>query len=502
MDKDKSMHIFKKLSDNKAYIDQKFNNVQDLIKRDFKIGGNETDMYLIYIDNIVSTSIIGDFVMTSLMLRADACENKKQDFLNYVREKYLSIGEVSKIYTFSEVFSAVLIGDSVLFSEGCDYALQVSTKLWPYRGVPKAETEVVVEGPKDAFCEAVSINVVLVRRRIRDTRLKMKRLTVGRRSRTIVSLLYLEDVARDEVVKEIEDRINALDIDAVFDSGQLQQFIEHKWYSPFPQMQLTERPDKAAAAITEGRVVLIVDNTPFAIILPVTLNVFFQSAEDYYDRSVIMSAMRIMRYFAAFLAISFSGLYIAITTYSPYVIPTSLCLKIASSREIVPFPTVVEVLLMEGAFELLREAGIRLPAPVSSTIGIVGGIIIGQAAVQAGLVQPVVVIVGAFTAICTFVIPNNALVSGIRISKYIVILLSAFFGLYGFTISLILILIHITSLKSFDIPYLFPYSFGPKDDLSDFKDSFIRAPFFKMAKRPIFAKPSQKYRSSNRRGKK
>lgn len=488
-------NITGRLSDDAAVIEAAFRDCADIVMRYFKAGKNkDITLYMVYTDNIVNGEAIRSDIMTNIMNRSVIQDGEAADILRQINNYTLAIGEMNEIKTYAEVIDAALNGDTVLLADGCAYALQASTKGYPTRGVPKAETEVVVQGPKDAFTEASSTNIVLIRRRIKDYRLKLQRKSVGTRSKTDVAVMYMEGIARAEIVDEAMKKIYGLNIDAIFDSGYLAQLIEGSAASPFPQIQLTERPDKAAAALLEGRIVVVVDNAPFVLMIPSTMNEFFQSAEDYYDRWEIMSFLRILRYAAAFLAVTLPGLFIATTLFHPSMLPTALALKIAATRQNVPFPTVAEVVMMELAFELLREAGVRLPSPVSSTIGIVGGIIIGQAAVDAGLVSPSVVIISALTGICTFVIPNNALVSGLRLSKYIVIALSALFGLLGLWLGVILLIIHLSSLKSFGVPYLYPYCSPTASDYSDLKDSVFRVPLFMMKKRPVFAKPSQRIR--------
>ena len=297
-------------------------------------------------------------------------------------------------------------------------------------------------------------------------------------------------LVRPEILRQVEQQLDQLDVEAIFDSGGVEQLLECHTYSPFPQLQMTERPDKTAAALLEGRIALLVDNTPYAILLPTTLNTFFQAAEDYYERWEIMSFIRAIRFGAAFLAVTLPGLYIAFSVYHPQLLPTALALKIASTRQTIPFSVIGEVLIMELSFELLREAGIRLPSPVSSTIGIVGGIIIGSAAVEAGIVSPAVVIVAALTGICTFVIPNVSIVSGLRISKYLVILLAAVFGLFGVWAALLLLLAHLSGLTSYGIPYLYPFCSSSVNDDIDWEDSILRLPLSKMKDRPIFVNPT------------
>lgn len=491
--------ISKNLEQNIIVIENAFRNCGDIVKRRFFIGEKkEIAVYMVYTDNIVNGSAIEESILTNVMNRC-RIDGKKEGMLRRLNEEVIAIGEMTEVKTFQEIFDAVLLGDTILLMDGNDIALQASTKGFPSRGVNEAKTEVVVQGPKDAFTEVGATNIVLIRRRIRDTKLKVKRTKVGKRSKTDVAILYMEDIVRKEILQEVENRINQIDIDVILDSGYIDQLLENRWLSPFPQLQMTERPDKASSALLEGRVVIVIDNTPFVVMAPATLNVFFQAAEDYYDRWEIMSFIRLIRYCAGFLAVALPGLYIALTVFHPSMIPTNLALKIAETRQNIPFPAVGEILIMELAFELLREAGIRLPSPVSSTIGIVGGIIIGQAAVEAGIVSPSVVIVSALTGICTFVIPNIALVSGLRLTKYIVLLFSALLGLYGFWLALILMLIHMASLKSFHIPFLYPFCSASVNDYNDLEDSMFRLPLWFMKKRPIFS--NDKHRQREKGGK-
>mgnify|MGYP001153654020 FL=1 len=491
--------ISKNLEKNITVIENAFQNCGDIVKRRFFVGEKkEIAVYMVYTDNIVNGSAIEESILTNIMNRC-RIDGKKEGMLKRLNEEVIAIGEMTEVKTFQEIFDAVLLGDTILLMDGNDIALQASTKGFPSRGVSEAKTEVVVQGPKDAFTEIGATNIVLIRRRIRDTKLKVKRTKVGKRSKTDVAILYMEDIVRKEILQEVENRINQIDIDVILDSGYIDQLLENKWLSPFPQLQMTERPDKASSALLEGRVVIVIDNTPFVVMVPATLNVFFQAAEDYYDRWEIMSFIRLIRYCAGFLAVALPGLYIALTVFHPSMIPTNLALKIAETRQNIPFPAVGEILIMELAFELLREAGIRLPSPVSSTIGIVGGIIIGQAAVEAGIVSPSVVIVSALTGICTFVIPNIALVSGLRLTKYIVLLFSSLLGLYGFWLALILMLIHMASLKSFHIPFLYPFCSASINDYNDLEDSIFRLPLWFMKKRPIFSNDKHRQREKGGR---
>jgi spore germination protein len=379
-------------------------------------------------------------------------------------------------------------GDTALFIGNEKKVLVVASRGFASRGVPTAETEIVVQGSKEAFSESLRTNTMLLRRRIRDTSMIVAQQQIGKRTKTDIALVYIKDLVRPTVLETVTNRLNRINTDTILDIGYLEQFIEDDYKSPFPQCQITERPDKVASAILEGRIAIIADNSPFVMIVPCLINCFFQSPEDYYGRFEIMSLSRILRYFAAIVAVVLPGLYLAIALYSPNMIPTELLYTMTAARANVPFPAIVEILIMDIAFERLRDAGIRLPSAIGSTIGVVGGIIIGQAAVEAGLVSPIVVIIVALTAICGFTLPSISLTAGIRLSKYLLIAGAAFLGLFGFWLGVIFILIHLASLKSFGFAYLFPFVSSDVNEYSDLKDSVIRLPLFMMGKKAVFAK--------------
>ncbi len=490
------MNIYPNLDENIKYLESVFKDCGDIVKRKLPIGERKNIwIYISYIDMLIDRKVIENAVMNTLMLKIREVSPHqdaiKGSIFDALKDGGVATADLKESDNLEDLKLAMLSGDTVLLVDGFSKAIIISSKGWPNRGIPTADTEVVVQGSKEAFTEGFRFNTALVRRRIRDSNLKIKQMKVGRRSSTDVALCYLEDVVRPNILEEALKRIQNIDIDAILDSGYIEQLIEEDWISPFPQAQITERPDKAAAAILEGRIVIIVDNSPFVIIIPATLATFFQSSEDYYQRWQISSLIRILRYIAGFIAIALPGLYLAFAVYHPSMIPSLLIFKLAGARLTVPFPAVIEILLMEFSFELLREAGIRLPGPIGSTIGIVGGIIIGQAAVEAGLVSPIVVIIVAMTGIASFSIPHVSLVAGFRIMKYLIIILSSILGLFGFWIASLIILIHLVSLKSFGIPYLFPFASSDMNQYSDLKDTFIRLPSFLMKRRPIFANPDQ-----------
>ncbi len=466
-----------------------FKDCGDIVFRDFTAGAH-IPLFLVFTDNMVNSASIEESILNNVMNRCR--EEEAEGLLPVLTEQVISGFDVQKAETFEKAAEGVLSGDTLIFMEGSNYALRASTKSFPNRGVSKAETEVVVQGPKDAFTELLAFNLVLIRRRIQDVRLKVKRKKVGTIGKNDAAIMYLSHLVRPDMLAKVEKQLENLQLNGILDTGTAEQLLEKHRMSPFPQLQMTERPDKAAAALMEGRIVVLLDNSPFVILLPATLNLFFQAAEDYYERWEIMSFIRILRYVAAFFAVALPGLYIALSVYHPSLLPTALAVQIAKTRLHIPFSVVSEVVVMELAFELLREAGIRLPSPVSSTIGIVGGIIIGSAAVEAGLVSPAVVIISALTGICTFVIPNSAIVSGLRLSKYGIILLSSLFGLFGFWVGLLFLLVHLSGLSSYGIPYLYPFCSATVNDDKDLADSIIRLPLRKINNHSIFGKRKEK----------
>lgn len=492
------MKVQQILDDNIKFLTETFADCGDIVSRKLPVANGKAWIYVTYIDMLIDTKVIELNILTPLMHRigdiSPRVEIIRGNVFDSLKDAGMTTADIKESDDFNEIILSMLSGDTAVFVEGCDKSVIVSSKGFPNRGVQAAETETTVYGSKEAFNEVFRQNTALIRRRIRDPKLKIKQVKVGQRSGTDVAVVYLSDVVRPQILTEVMERIAKIDIDAILDSGYIEQLIEDDWRSVFPHIQMTERPDKAASAILEGRIVIVVDNSPFALIVPATLATFFQSSEDYYERWHIMSFIRLLRYAAAIISIVLPGLYIAATVYHPSMVSMPLTLKMADARQNVPIPAFLEVLVMDLAFELIREAGIRLPGPVGSAIGIVGGIIVGQAAVEAGLVSPIVVIVVALTGIASFAVPNNTLTSGFRLAKYLILILSSVLGLFGFWISAFLIFIHLASLKSFGVPYLFPFSAADLNNYSEIKDSIFRAPLFFMRKRPFFANPSQSIR--------
>ncbi len=467
-------------------VKEVFKDCDDLVIREFETGGEkEHKMALAYIDGLIDKALISDFALDNLMVQGRiATPNEiKENIKDLIKNKTITITEIKELEEMEEAIKNILIGETVLFIDGIKEMLLLASRGWPTRSVSEPQTETVVRGPRDGFTETLKVNTSLVRRRIRDTNLKVKALSLGKRSKTDVALLYIEDIVNQEVLEEVKKRLDTIDVDVIQESGEIEQLIEDDYLSIFPQVQNTERPDVVAAALYEGRVAIMVDNTPFALIVPVTLNTFLQSPEDYYEKWIISSVIRILRTIATAFSLFLPALYIATTSYHPDMLPTDLALYLAATRQGVPFPAFTEAFIMEATLELLREAGIRLPRAIGSTIGIVGGLVIGQAAVQAGIVSPLMVIVVAVTAISSFAIPSYSIAIGFRILRFFFMLMASVLGLYGVILAFLMLLIKLANQRSFGVNYFAPFS-SMGENFSELKDTIIRSPLPFMNNRP------------------
>lgn len=357
------------------------------------------------------------------------------------------------------------------------------------RSVSQSETETVITGPHDAFVEQVGVNLALIRKRIKSSHLKVIKLSVGEVTKTDVYVLYIKDIVNMDYVNEINYRIKNIEIDALFDTNMLLQLIDDSPYSIFPQFLTSERPEAISSKLVAGRIVGIVDGSPTALSAPNSFFEFFSSSDDYNQRWMLGTASRLLRLVALAITLLFTALYVSITTYHYEMIPENLLLTLTESRSRVPFPPLFEALFMETTIELLREAGARLPTKIGQTIGIVGGIVIGQAAVQAGLTSNILIIAVASSAIASFVTPSYVMSASIRLLRFGLIILAGTWGNFGIAIGITAIVIHMSGLTSLGSSYLTPVApFQPKD----WKDTFIIAPFSFLKNRPTQSKsPNQ-----------
>lgn len=384
---------------------------------------------------------------------------------------------------FSKLVDSVLCGKTVVVIDGMEEAFVIGTRNIEQRAIDQPATEQVIRGPREGFIEPIATNIALLRYRLQTTDLHINTMEIGRRTKSKVAVCYLEGIANPDLLKEVKRRLSAIDIDGIMDSGYLEQFIEDNHLSPFPQVQYTERPDKVAANLLEGRVAILVDGSPLALVVPTVFSQFYQTVEDYTERFLLMSAIRLARLVALVFSLVFPSLYVAIISFNPELIPTEFAVAVAGGRAGVPFPAIIEVLVIEVSMEVLREATIRLPQQVGGALSIVGVLVIGQAAVAAGFASPITVVIIALTTIGSFATPAYNAALALRLLRFPLIIMAGIFGLYGVMIGLILIANHLLSLKSFGVPYLSPLVPG---NFQGMKDLLIRGPLWWMTKRPSF----------------
>jgi spore germination protein KA len=452
-------------------IDIELGHSPDLKIRQVKIGSKQpVQAAAIHLNGLVNKETVNEFVIGSLLgITDDMLQNisATEDLKDYIFNRALELGEAQLQQDWKEVMLAILSGNTVIVIEGYDTAILCETEGGEARSVTEPTTQLVVRGPKDSFVESVATNISLIRRRIKSSKLRLEHLKIGKVTHTHVALMYIKDNADEKLVEEVRKRLSQINVDAILESGYIEELIQDKTFTPFPTINNSERPDVAATNLLEGRVVIIIDGTPFVLILPAVFTLFFQSPSDYAQRFDITILMRLVRYISFIVLILGPSVYIALTTYHYEMIPTTLLINLLAQRENVPFPAFVEALLMEGAFEIIREAGVRMPRAVGQTVSVVGALILGQAVVEAGIITPVMVIVVALTGIASFAVPAyNMAISG-RIIRFLFLVLAGMFGFYGITLGLIVLVAHMNSLRSFGVPYLSPIvplsSHGQKD---------------------------------------
>lgn len=481
------------LEHNKHVFSQIFADCADIKMVDMRLGTEEPLRCMVaYIEIVAAPVSYGSSEIGRLIQTLSG--KSREEVRDLLTKNGRGMTDVTLYTDLKEAAQGLLTGDLILFVDGLDQVLKLPDRGYPRMGVQNAESEKVTRGSNEGFTDSIKTNTALIRKRLRATELKNVEARAGRRTDTLVNIMYMEGIARKEVLKEIRRRLDTFEIDGILDSGMIEQLAERHWGSPFPQFQTTERPDRAVHALLEGRIVLLCDNSPLVLILPTDYNSFLQTSDDYYNRFEIASLERVIRYLAAFFALSLPGLYLAVINFHTSLLPTNLLLTFAQARAGVPFSSLAELLLMELGFELLREAGVRLPGTMGNTIGIVGGLIIGTAAVDAGLASPVVVIVVAFTALCSFAIPSEEFANAFRLLKFFLIFVSAWLGLFGYLAGMLAILIHLSGLRSFGVPYLLPFASSEADDGAQLKDSIFRFPLFCLRKRPVYAKGSNRIR--------
>lgn len=464
-------NIYTDISKNLTYLKNVYhsNISTDVVIRDFSILVNDVryGAFIIFIDGMADGKIINSSILKPLMVRNDgnsfkiSSENysKKDniiDICSYISDCLLPQNSTAQIKTFEEVFSAINMGNCVLFIDTVNEAFNFDVKGFKQREINTPSNEIVVRGSQESFVENLRTNTTILRRLINSEKLVLENLSVGKLTKTKIVISYIDGITNTSLISEVRRRISNLDIDYLTSSGQLEQLIQDNPNNIFPQTLATERPDKAINYLLDGRICILVNGTPYALIVPGVFLDFLSSPEDLNIKFQYANLSKIIRLIAVFLSVLLPGIYIAITNYHQDLIPTELLFTIAASRESVPFPTVVEILLMETSFELIREAGLRVPTPLGTTIGIVGALILGDAAVSASLVSPILIIIVAITGICSFSIPDFSLNFTFRILRFIYIILGYIAGFLGIGIGLFIQLAVMCNLETFGTPYLDP----------------------------------------------
>ncbi|MFC0559445.1 spore germination protein [Halalkalibacter alkalisediminis] len=441
-----------------------------------------TKVFICFLDGLVNETSINSYIVKPLMepnYVKETDPNLSADVLALIKKRMISTSTMQEINTIEAVFTSVLTGETVIFIDGYASALAVGTQGFEARSVEQPDTESSVRGSREGFNEVLKVNTALVRRKINNPNLVFEDMQVGKQTKTKIRIAYINDIADSKIVDEVRNRIERIETDVILESGYIEQFIEDHPYSIFPTVGNSERPDKVAAKILEGRVAIFCDGTPFVLTVP---NVFIESIqvpEDYYSRPFLSTMMRLLRVLALFLTVGTPALFVAVATYHQEMVPSLLLITMAAAEEKVPFPVFIEAFIMILVFELLKEAGVRMPRPVGSAISIVGALVIGEAAVQAGLVSAPMVIVVALTAISGFVV--SALTDAAVLARFVLLIMAAIFGFYGILMGTLILLGHMCSLRSFGTPYLTPMA---PIVWSEWKDAIVRLPLWSFQSRP------------------
>lgn len=475
------------LQENMDKLNRLLSACSDAVIKEFSFGNPAIRACIVYFDGLTDKHQIENNLLKPLLLELNMQNNSAlqfknmQDVLSHVQNHILSLAELKRLESLQEICHHITSGDTVLLIDGYANGLVAGTRSWQGRPVQSPENEITVFGPKEGFNETLRFNTAILRRRIKSTQFKIESMVLGRITKTDIVVCYIENIAPAGLVEEVKKRLEKIDIDAVLDTGYLAELIaDHKW-TIFTQTEHTEKPDRVCGQLLEGKVCIMADGTPMALIVPISFPEYMISPEDYYIHFIPASLFRILRFAAFLMALLLPSLYVAIITYHHEMIPTPLLLTIAATRQGIPFPAFIEALLLDATFELLREAGLRLPRAVGPAVSIVGALIIGDAAVRAGLVSTPMVVVIAFTGIASFVTPSYNAGIIIRIARFGFLFASALLGFLGIIIALILMLLRMASLSSFGLPYLAPLA---PMNLQHLGDILVRRPWFNTLKRP------------------
>ncbi|MTH52976.1 spore germination protein [Bacillus mangrovi] len=458
-----------RLAENKAKIEEMLGSSTDLVTQMYV--QESFSFLLVYLENMAERQQIEEFITAPILQKME----KNIPEGKWLEQAISSSAGIRTVLHFGEVADALVTGSVLIFADHQSFAFSIPLNFMKGRTVEEPQSQTMVRGPRDGFVESLPVNIPLLRRRIASPLLHFKSLHAGKITQTKLVVGYMEGLVDQKVLNHLLTKLSGLKTDKLFETGMLEELLKENSWSPFPMFLSTERPDVAASALTEGKVVILMEGTPFCIIAPATFWSFFQAAEDYYQNADIASLVRVIRLIAYLVSLGFPALYIAVTTFHQELIPSELLISLAAQREGVPFPAFVEALLMEVIFEILREAGVRMPRPVGSAVSIVGAIVIGESAVAAGLVSPAIVIVVSLTAISSFVAPYYSFSGASRLLRFVLMVIASTLGMYGMLIFAIGLVIHLASLSSAGSAYLGPLA---PFELEEQKDGFFRLPLW------------------------
>jgi spore germination protein KA len=459
-----------------------FRNCSDVTFRHVQIDG-ETAIILVYIEGLVETDLLDHALLKLSFEGIPEGLGDVETSGEALMQQILAVTDTTVATTIQEVVDGILNANIAILIHEESGALLADLKGFQTRAVQEPSIEYSIRGPKESFTESLNINTSLLRRMIRSSTFKLQSLTVGALTRTTVLIAYIEGIAQDSIVNEVISRLERIRTDGILDTSYIEELIEDAPFSPFPLIQNTERPDIVASSLLEGKVAILEDGTPSALIIPMTFWSGLQTPDDYYERSIFMTFIRMLRLLMVLISLFLPALYVAVSTFHPQLIPSNLLYSIISAREGIPFSAVGEALIMEFMFEVLREASHRLPKQIGSAVSIVGALVIGQAAVQAGIVSAPMVIIVATTGIASFTIPRYSLGFAIRLLRFPILILGSIFGLYGVVLAALAIAIHMVTLHSFGVPYLAPVA---PQVFNNLKETLIRAPHWALRKRMPF----------------
>ncbi|QSO46011.1 spore germination protein [Alicyclobacillus mengziensis] len=470
-----------------------FGQNDDLATRNIHVFQNY-EVTVLFMSNFVNNELVNENLLKPLLQTNQSNTTvKRANVPQFIMQEILTYSEAYVENSLTKIGEGLFRGNTVVLIQGLKEAIVVSTRSVDHRTPAQPETEQAIRGSRDGFIESIGVNMSLIRYRLQTPDLRMEAMEIGRLTKTKVVVCYIEGLADPDIVRRAHQRLSKIDIDGVLDAGTLEQYIEDNHWSPFPQIQNSERPDKCCAAMMEGRVVILTDGTPFALIVPSTFTQFYQVMDDYSERWIMGSLVRAVRLVSLMFSLIFPSLYVAVISFNPELIPTKFAVAVAGGRAGVPFPAMIEVLVMEISMEVLREATLRLPQQVGGALSIVGVLVVGQAAVSAGFVSPITVVVVALTTIGSFATPAYNAAIALRILRFAMILLAGTFGLYGIVVGMILILNHMLALRSFGVPFWSPYAPFKGQGM---KDAPIRAPLWTLSLRPKELSPENDRRVS------